>query len=76
MSKSSFPYIHQSDGVPENIKIMTNEVDALYLEKICQLPTKIIEGIILADERRKFGRARNTIEVLKNELTARALLKS
>lgn len=62
--------------LPDNIEILKEEVDQLYLEKLCLLSTKMIEDIILADDTGHFPRAGTTIAILKNELTSRALLSS
>ena len=59
--------------VPDIDKIK-EEVDSLYLEKLCALPTKDIEDIIWIHLQKKLNRATRTIEALTSEIVRRALM--
>jgi hypothetical protein len=56
------------------IEQIKEEVDRIYLEKLCMLPTKTIEDVIWADDQGKSRRTQRTINTLTSELVRRAIM--
>lgn len=64
-------------GIEFSIDALRNiqkEASDIYLENIKQLPSKILEEIILCHDHHKFKRAQNTLNIILQELANRGLL--
>ncbi|NVM34004.1 MAG: hypothetical protein HWN81_00310 [Candidatus Lokiarchaeota archaeon] len=53
-----------------------DEISKEYIKRVCQLPTDVLEYILLGDEQYIVSRAIETVDAIKSELVERALLKN